>query len=320
MDAVELSPGRGRRAAHPAEIPAEGWRDVALRTRRAVADDNLGILAAGIAFYWLLALFPALAALVSAWGLAFDPVQVAGQIEAAAAVLPDEAAALVRDQAHAVAGGAEARIGAAALAGLGVALYSASRGTKALIRGLNVVYGERERRRFVALNAAAFGITLALVAGLLTTLAVIVAVPVMLGHLGLDELGRFTVRWLRWPLLFVLVMVGLAALYRYAPSRSRARWIWVSRGAVVATALWVLASIAFSVYVRHFGSYNETYGSLGAVVVLLMWFWISAFIVLLGGELNAEAEHQTARDTTTGRPLPMGERGAWVADTLGPIP
>jgi membrane protein len=237
-----------------------------------------------------------------------------------AGALPQQAASLLRDQAQRLASGAGGALSLAAVGGLLLTLYSAAKGMRALIEGLNVIYDEEEERGFLRLNLVALGLTLAVIVVMIVALGLIVVVPPLLGTLGLGATAEALVAWLRWPLLFVFAMVGLTVLYRYAPSRDEPRWRWVSWGSVIATVLWVLGSMAFSLYVRNFASYNETYGSLGAVVILLMWLWLSAFIVLLGAELNSEMEHQTGEDTTTGPARPLGQRGARMADTVGRSP
>jgi membrane protein len=312
--------GRGRRAERPQEIPKPGWRDVLVRTKNEISDDHVSMIAAGVAFYGLLAIFPAIAALISIWGLMFDPRQIEQQIALVSSALPQQAASIITDQARKIASGAGAGMSIAAIGGILLTLYSASKGMKALIEGLNVIYGEEEKRGFIKLNLAALALTLGLIVVMILSLGLIIVAPAILGSLGLGSTVEALVTYLRWPILLVVAIVGLAVLYRFAPSRNQPRWRWVSWGAAIATALWIIGSIAFSVYVRNFGNYNETYGSLGAVVILLMWFWLSAFIVLLGAELNSEMEHQTAEDTTRGRPQPMGRRGAHVADTVGESP
>jgi membrane protein len=310
---------RGRRAERPREIPKAGWRDILLRTKNELSDDHVSMIAAGVAFYGLLAIFPAIAALISIWALIFDPQQLVQQIEQIGGYLP-EAGSIIKDQTTKIASNAGTGVSIAAIGGILLALYSASKGMKALIEGLNIIYDEEEKRGFVRLNLAALGLTLGMVVILIVSLALIMAAPTLLGSLGLGSTVQTLVTWLRWPVLFVIVVVSLGILYRFAPSRAEPQWQWVSSGAVIATVLWLIGSILFSIYVRNFGSYNETYGALGAVVILLMWFWLSAFIVLAGAELNAEMEHQTARDTTRGPPRPMGKRGAQVADTVGASP
>ena len=277
------------------------------------------MIGAGVAFYGLLALFPAIAATISIWGLAFDSRQLQQQIDAVSALLPQEAATLVStqvDQLAAHAGG----LSLAAGGGILLALYSASKGIKALIEGLNIVYGEQEKRGFLELNLIAIGLMLAVIVAMLGALGLIIVVPALLGNLGQSPLVQMLISLLRWPILLGGAILVLALLYRFAPSRERPRWRWVTWGAVVATIIWIIGSVAFSIYVSNFSTYNETYGSIGVVIILLMWLWLSACMVLLGAEINAEMEHQTERDSTTGAPRPMGGRGAHVADDLGQVP
>jgi membrane protein len=272
-----------------------------------------------VAFYGLLALFPAIGALISIWALAFDPLQIEQQIGTLSAMLPPDAAAIVKEQAHKVAADVGGLSVGAAL-GILLALYSAAKGMKALIEGLNIIYDEQEERGFIKLNLVALGLMLVLIVAMIIAIGAIIIVPILLNTIGLGPVAETLLRILRWPILFGVALVVLAIIYRYGPSRAQARWRWVSWGAAIATAVWTLGSIAFSIYVQNFGSYNETYGSLGAVVILLMWFWLSAFVALLGAELNSEMEHQTERDSTTGRPKPLGRRGAYVADHVGEVP
>lgn len=315
--AAEISaPGHGRRADTPAEIPKPGWRDVLLRAWDGVNEHHLSLFAAGVAFYSLSALFPGIAALIAIWGLTFDPQNIQDQIATISRLLPSDAATIITDQAHKVAT-ADTALNLTALIGFVIAIYSAGAAVRALIEGLNVVYGEHEKRGFVSINLLAVGLTVGFIAMLFVSLGLIAVVPAVLAWVGLDAISELLISLLRWPLLFVAAGIALAALYRYAPSREEPRWRWVSLGSLLATTLWVIASIGFSLYVKYFASYNETYGALGAVIILLMWFWLTAFIVLLGAQINAETEHQTAKDTTTGSPQPMGQRGAYVADTLG---
>jgi membrane protein len=310
---------RGRGAERPSQIPRAGWRDILIRTWHEIGNDHLSLIAAGIGFYALLALFPGIAAMVAIWGLALDPQQLEQQIATISQLLPEQAAAIVTDQARKVAAGGGG-LGLAAAAGILLAIYSASKGTKALIEGLNIIYEEEEKRGFIRLNFMALAITLGVIVALIVALGLIVIVPIVLEFVGLGPIVDVLVSILRWPILFAGALVVLAALYRLAPSRAAARWRWVTPGAAVATVIWVLGSIAFSIYVRNFGSYNETYGSIGAVIILLMWLWLSAFVVLLGAEVNAEMEHQTERDSTTGAPQPRGRRGARVADEVAESP
>ena len=290
------------------------------RVKDETARDNLSLVAAGVAFYALLAIFPAIAATVSIYGLLVDPQTVSEQLAATSQVLPEEARGIIEEQLSRVTSSAPAALGLGAIVSLLLALWSANKGTQSLIAALNIVYDEREKRGFVRLTLISLGLTLAIILFVIVGLAAIAALPALLGNLGLPEEVRRLAGWLRWPLLGLGFVIGLAVLYRFAPSRNEPRWRWVSWGAVLATVLWLTGSALFSWYVANFGAYNETYGSIGAVAVLMMWFWLSALIVLLGAELNAEMEHQTGRDTTRGPERPMGERGAYVADTLGEQP
>lgn len=309
--------GRGRKATRPRHIPVSGWRDILARMKQGLSDNHVSIVSAGVAFYALLALFPGLAALVSLYGLITDPTQVPQQLSALGTLLPQDAYALVQQQLKNVSSQAGGALTAGAIGALLLALWSATKGVKALIDALNIVYGEAEHRHFLKLNALALLLTVGAILFATITLVLIAALPALLGNLGLSELARTLVSLVRWPVLALVIMLALAVIYRFGPSREHAQWQWVSWGAVAATLFWLMGSVAFSIYVSNFGSYNKTYGSMGAVVILLMWFYLSAYIVLMGAELNAETEHQTAQDTTTGTPEPLGQRGAHVADTIG---
>jgi membrane protein len=308
---------RGRRARTPSQLPRRGWRDVLLRVKREVKDDNLSLLAAGVAFYFMLSIFPGLLATVSIWGLVADPLEIEQQIRVMLRLLPREAALLLGDQLHEIASRDAAGLGFSAVASIGLALWSASKGAKAVIAGINVAYDEAEKRNAVRVQAMALLLTVGFVFFVALSLTLIAVLPTVLERLPLGELGRVAAGGLTWVLLLALVLVALAAVYRYAPSRNEPRWRWVSVGSLTAALLWLGASALFSWYAAHFGSFNETYGTLAGAILLILWLQITAFVVLLGAELNAEAEHQTAADTTEGPPRPMGEREATMADTLG---
>ena len=308
---------RGRRADTPTEIPASGWKDVLFRVKDEVASDNVGLIAAGVAFYGLLALFPAITAIIAISGLLVEPNVVVDQLNSLSGLVPDEVIAIITDQATAVAGSREGGLGLAAILGILIALYSASKGMASLMQGINVAYDEEEERGFVKLKLVTFGLTLFLIFGLLVSMAAMLALPVAL---SLVDLGGYFELFLTaglWIALVLLTMFGLSVLYRYATSRDHPEWAWASVGAVIGCLLWIVASASFAFYVGNFGSYNESFGTLAGVIVLLMWFWISAFIILLGAELNAEMEAQTRKDTTVGKDLPMGRRDAVKADNLG---
>jgi membrane protein len=309
--------GRGRDAATPREIPLRGWKDILWRLYYEITEDRIMLVAAGATFYLLLALFPALAAFVSLYGFVADPKTIADHIAFLGGLLPSGGLDIIQNQLHALASQNREALSFGFISGLVIALWSANSGVKSLFEGLNVAYGEHEKRGFIMLNLVSFAFTLgALVIGI----GLIVSVGIIPAMLALFRLGPWTeilISVLRWPVLLLLVAIGLVLIYRYGPSRAAAKWRWLTWGAALATVVWIVASWAFSFYLQHFANYNATYGTLGAVIGFMIWTWISVIIVLVGAELNAEIEHQTARDSTTGEPQPMGGRGAVMADTIG---
>ena len=308
---------RGRNAETPTNIPALGWKDIAFRVKDEIAADRVGLIAAGVAFYGLLALFPAITAFIAISGLLVEPSQIVDQLESLSGLMPEEVITIVTKQATAVAGSREGGLGLAAIVGVLIALYSASKGMASLIEGINVAYDEEEKRGFVRLKLVTFGLTFFLIIGLLVALMATLGFPAALAILELGAVFEYLVTAGLWIGLFCLTVFGLSVLYRYAPSRDEPEWKWASPGAVISCLIWVAASAGFAFYVSNFGSYNESFGTLAGVIVLLMWFWISAFIILLGAELNAEMEAQTRADTTKGVDKPMGSRDAVKADNLG---
>jgi membrane protein len=318
--ALARSGDRGRNAEHPRELTRSGWRDVLWRVKEETAKDNISMIAAGVAFYLMLAIFPMLAATVSIYGLVADPVDVQRNFESVAGVIPEQARSIMIDQLTAVTSASGGQLGFGVVLSIALTLWSASRGVIAMITALNIAYDEKETRSFIKLNGIALALTIALIVFMILTLAVVVALPVVIGYLNLGETVEWAIRLARWPILAFAIIVALAVLYRYAPDRDAPRWRWVSWGASVATVIWLLGSVAFSVYVSNFADYNKTYGTMGAVIILLLWFNLSSYAVLLGAELNAEMEHQTSRDTTKGLERPLGQRRAYVADTVGHKP
>ncbi len=288
-----------------------------LRVKDEQKRDNLSVVAAGVAFYSLLAIFPALAAAVSIYGLVADPAQLQQQLQSMSQMLPQQAYQILDQQLSSLVQQSGGALGLGVAVGIFIALWSATKGMKALITALNITYDEEERRGFFKLTGLALLLTLGAIVFFLISMALIIAVPALLGNLGLPGFLHAIVNYLRWPLLALFVIVALAVLYRLGPNRDEPRWHWVSWGAVIGTALWIVASVLFSIYVSNFGSYNKTYGSMGAVIILLMWFFLTAYAVLIGAEFNAEMEHQTRRDTTRGETRPIGRRDAHVADTVG---
>jgi membrane protein len=303
---------RGRKADRPQEIPPKGWKDIAKRTMKEVKQDQVPLLAAGVAFYTLLALFPAIIAGVSIYGLVADPETVRQQLDQLTKMLSPETAKLIGEQIKQVTSGAGGALGLATVVGILTALWSASSGMKALITGVNLAYDETEGRKFLKLRGLALLLTLGAMVLLAIALTLIVAFPALTD--SWPTVLRWTAGILRWVLLAALLVAGLAVLYRYAPDRDEPKWSWVSWGSGIAALLWVLASIGFSVYASSFGNYNKTYGALAGVIILMFWLFLTAFVVLVGAELNTEMELQTAKDTTAGPDKPMGDREAHAAD------
>lgn len=307
---------RGRHADTPAAIPAAGWKDIGLRVFQEFNKDRVLAVAAGVTFYGLLALFPAIGALVSLYGLVADASSINDHLASLQGVIPGGAIDVVGEQVKRIASKGGGTLGFTFFTGLAISLWSANAGMKALFDALNIVYEEEEKRSFVMLNLQSLAFTLGALLFVIAAITGIVVLPVMFNFLGLGD-GAWLLALLRWPALFAVLLGGLALLYRFGPSRDRARWRWVTAGSGLAGLLWMAGSILFSWYVSSFGNYNETYGSLGAVIGFMTWLWISTTIVLVGGEVNAEIEHQTARDTTVGRSQPLGTRRARMADTVG---
>jgi len=308
---------RGRDAEIPSEIPKAGWRDILLRLKDAVREDRITLIAAGIAFYAMLALFPAMIVVVSIYGLVMDPEEIAVQVRSLG-VLPDDVRSILTGQLDALVRAPGGRLSLSLAVGVLLALVSASAGMKALMTGVNAAYSEAETRGFVRMRGLAFVLTLGGSLVTVLALAVIVALPVAARRL--PGPAGLLVSVLRWPLLAAVLIAGLAVLYRVAPSRQDARWQWLSWGSVAATGLLVVGSMLCSLYASHVPAQNKTYGTFFGVIVLLLWLFLSALAVLVGAELNAELELQTRRDTTTGPDRPMGERGAYVADHVAGSP
>lgn len=310
----------GRDAERPGEIPPRGWFAILKRVKAEVKEDNVTLLAAGVAFYAMLAIFPAIIAVVTVYGMVADPAQVESQVNEFAKGLPAGAGELITEQLNNVVNAGRQALSIGLAISLLAVLWSASGGVQGLVKSLNLVYDERETRGFVKLRGLSLLLTLGAIVVVVVALALIAVFPGVIDDLGLGQAGELAASIARWVVLALVVLTALAVLYRYAPDRANPRWRWVSWGAVVALVVWLLGSVGFSWYVDNFGKYNQTYGALAAVIVLLLWLFLSSFAVLLGAEFDAEIERQTARDTTTGPDRPLGERDAEVADTVGESP
>jgi membrane protein len=309
--------GRGRSATAPSEMPPRGWKDILLRIWKNIGKDRVIVVAAEVTFYSILAVFPAIAALVALYGLFADPTTIMSHLDSIAGLVPGGAIEVMRDQITRVASQGRTTLGVTFVVSLLVSLWSANAGMKSLFDALNLVYNETEKRGFFKLNLVSLTFTILAIVFVLVAIGALVVVPIVMNFLGLGGATEMLVKIGRWPALFLVVALALAVLYRYGPSREKAQWRWITWGSALAAIAWLAVSILFSWYAENFGSYNKTYGSLGAIIGFMFWIWLSIIVVLIGGELNAETEHQTVRDTTTGGSKPMGQRGATMADTVG---
>lgn len=287
-----------------------------VRVYASIGTHHLSIVAAGVAFFSALAIFPAIAALIGIYGLVADPAGVSQNLEAVRPLLPPDAYSILEAQVNALIAARPEQLGFASGIAILLALWTARAGVMAMMEGVNIAYREPDARGFVMQFVISLALTaLMILVGVVAILSV-VALPAILNFIEIGPLGALIARLGPLLILGIAVIFAIGALYRYGPNRQLARKRWVSWGAIVATIGWVAASMLLSFYISNFANFNQTYGSLGAIVALLFWFYISAFVVLLGAELNAEMELQTGQDTTTGQPKPRGERGAFVADNV----
>jgi membrane protein len=309
-----MKDNRGRQAESPREIPKGGWKDVLLRVKDQLTTDHIDIVAAGVAFYFFLALFPALAAIVSIYGLVTEPAQVEQHMAQLTSLLPQETHQMISERLHSIAQQSGEALGWGVLFSILISLWSANSGTKSLFEGINIAYDEESERGFFKENGLTLLFTIgAMIIGIISA-GLVVGFPAIIGKLGMPETIQTIISWGRWPLLGVIVMFALSLIYKIAPYRNNPKFRWVNWGSAISTILWLVGSWLFSLYVTNFGNYNETYGSVAAVIILMLWFNLTSFIVLLGAEINSELEHQTAKDTTIGKEKPMGERQAYHAD------
>lgn len=312
-----LEKNRGREADSPQEIPAPGLKDVFWRVYASLTEDRITLIAAGVTYYLLLALFPALSALVSLYGFVSDPAGIVDRIAFLSTIMPADGLNILLDQMRALTTERNTTLSIALIGGLALALWSANNGMKALFEAMNVAYAEEEKRGLVRLNLISLLFTLgALLLAIVILFAMGVA-PAVLKYLWLDRFTEVIIRLVRWPVMILFVAGGIMMLYRFGPSREPAKLKWLTWGAAFSTLAWLAASIAVSFYLGNIADYNATYGTLGALIGFMVWTWISVIIVIVGAEINAELEHQTVRDSTTGTPKPLGDRGAYMADTIG---
>jgi membrane protein len=306
---------RGRFARNPTQIPASGWKDIAARVWRAVRQHNICIIAAGVAFFLLLAAGPVLGALVALYGLLADPGKLASNSAALGVLLPESVVVLVTQHLRVLADASPRAVGAGVIGSLLFGGWSATRAMNAVIAAINVAYGESESRGFVRLTATALAFAAGTVAFVAAGVVLIGGVPEALRRFPMSAAGYWSATAGAWAMLIALQLLALAALYRYAPDRARPRWTWTSSGALVATFLCMVAWAALALLAKLF--VHSTVSALGAMVLVMSWAFMTAYAVLLGAETNAEAERQTRRDTTDGPPLPLGKRRARAANTIG---
>lgn len=290
----------GRPVPRPSHFGWSDWKVILKRVREAIEKDNLALISAGVAFWAMLALFPAIAAVIGLYGLIADPATIRSHLETLRQILPDSAYEIIAGQVDSLLA-QESGLGIASVVAIVISLWSARLGVKALVTGLNVVYDRADSRGFLRQILVALSLTALLIAVVLVAFAAVVVVPATIALLPLGSVGEWIADLARWPIALVAVAIGLVVLYRYGPNRTRPQVRWVTWGAALATLLWLVGSLLFSLYVANFANYNETYGSLGAIVGLLMWFYLSAFVMLLGAELNAEMERHTSCDTASRR-------------------
>lgn len=308
---------RGRHAETPGQIPFKGLRDVFWRVVEAVIADRVTLIAAGVTYFLLLSLFPALAALVALYGFIADPAMIMDHIGFLASVFPSGTFDLILNQLTALTQQKSSTLSFAFVTGLVVALWTANSGMKALFDAMNVAYQEKEKRSFIRLNFSSFIFTLGALVIAIVLIGAMGVLPALLSYLSLARWQELLARYARWPFIVIFIGCGISVIHRYGPSREKAKLRWLNWGVTFSTILWLAASVLFSFYLENFANYNATYGTLGATIGLMVWVWLSVIILIVGAAINAELEHQTERDSTTGPPLPMGERGAFVADTVG---
>lgn len=303
-------------ASSPRSIPMKGWLQIAVRVKNQLEADHVQVVAAGVAFYFFLALFPFLAALVSLYGLIVEPAEVMRDMQQLTVLLPQDAAGMLTDFLKTLTSQPQSGLGISFAISLLLSLWSARKGVTALFEGINIAYNELDERHFLVQYSLTYLFTIGMMLMGAICLGTVVIFPLLIQKLGLPDIWTTSLSLLRWPILAIIIASGLAIFYKIAPDRRNAKLQWVGFGALIATLLWIIGSVGFSYYVDNFGSYNQTYGSFAAVIIMLLWLLLTAFIVLLGAEINSEMEHQTAEDTTIGENLPLGERNAYYADRV----
>lgn len=305
---------RGHRAEKPNQIPFSGWKDIGKRVFSQIGKDHVQIVSAGVGFYFFLALIPTIVAAISIYSLVLEPSQIQDQLSNLSNILPQKAFEMINGILEPVLNQDKQKIGWGLLISILISLWSANKGTSALFEGINIAYNEEDNRNIIKKNAITLVFTLGVIFIGLISLLIVIFFPIFIGKIGFSETAESVIGWSRWLVLGFILVFMLSMLYKIAPHRDNPEFKWVSWGAIIGAVLCVVGSVLFSWYVNNFGSYSDLYGSLAAVVILLLWLFLTAFIVLLGAEINSEMEHQTRKDTTIGKDEPMGQRGGYHAD------
>lgn len=315
MNATSLyGNSRGGEADKPSQIPKTGWKDISLRVRDKLKTDHVNIIAAGIAFYFFLAIFPAMTASLSMYGLVMDPADVTQQMRQFASVLPNQAHQMISELLRTLSTKPEETLGWSLLLSTLISLWSANKGTKAVFEGVNAAYNESSNRTYIKKNAITLVFTLGGTLFGFICLSLVVGFSTYIDYLGWSTIGSILLSLVRWVILATMVALALSIIYKVAPVRDNPEFKWVTWGAIIATLLWLTGSYLFSFYIDNFGKMDNTYGSFAAIIILMLWLFLTGYSVILGAEINAQMEHQTKKDTTVGEDMPMGQRNAYYAD------
>jgi membrane protein len=306
--------GHGHHSSKPGAIPKKGWKDILIRVKDQIKEDHISIVSAGVAFYFFLALFPAIAAIVSIYGLAVEPAQVEQQLNQSANFLPAEAYEMVAGILQNTASKSSSALGWSLVLSILISLWSANKATTAMFEGVNIAYHESDDRNFFIKNGTTLLVTLGIIITGIISMALVIAFPALIDSLGLPPVIQTVLALLRWIILAAIIYFAISMIYKFAPSRTRPKFSWMNTGAIFATIVWIGGSLLFTLYIDNFGNYDEMYGSIAAVVILMLWFYLTGFIIILGAEINSEIEHQTVVGTTVGGAKSMGQQGAYYAD------
>lgn len=295
-------------------LTLKNWWNITKRILTNIQSHNIPLISAGVAFYCLLAIFPLLAATISLYGLMVSPEELQKHMALLVNVVPTDSRYIIEEQLKNLTQKSSSALGWSFFLTLFLSLWSSSKGANSLITACNITYNEGEGRGFFQGLLARITCTISMIATVIVALACITILPELISWASGSLISYKQATWLTWPVMLILFNMCLSALYRYAPHRRSAQWRWVTPGALLATLLWIAASYGFSIYLNEFARYSKTYGSVGGIIILLMWLYLTAYIILIGAEVNSCIELQTTADSTVGEDRPMGERNAVVAD------